>query len=290
LESIRGSIMAQRRMRLPPGWYPRGADAALSQIRALERKSAPAPQRNAVAGVSPHAGWYYCAPLAVRAFERLDPEADLIIVFGGHLPARSTSRLAFEDSFETPLGPIEADSAMRDIIASEIDCAPDDAVDNTVEVLLPFAKRFHPASRLLWLRVPNDASSIDIGKKAASAAVKLGRRAVAVGSTDLTHYGDAYGFAPRGRGARAIEWVREENDARIVAAMAGMEDERTIDLGEGENSACSSGAAAAAISFARVLGAARGEINGYATSADAQGGEEPLPDQFVGYASISYLR
>jgi AmmeMemoRadiSam system protein B len=87
-----------------------------------------------------------------------------------------------------------------------------------------------------------------------------------------------------------MEWVREENDARIVAAMAGMEDERTIDLGEGENSACSSGAAAAAISFARVLGAARGEINGYATSADAQGGEEPLPDQFVGYASISYLR
>jgi MEMO1 family protein len=281
--------MAQRRMRLPPGWYPRGADAALSQIRALERNGSAAPKRNAIAGVSPHAGWFYCASLAVRTFERLDAEADLVIIFGGHLPARAASRLAFEDSFETPLGPIDADRPMRDLVASEIDCAPDEAVDNTVEVLLPFVKRFLPASRLLWLRVPNDASSIEIGKKAAMAAVTLGKRAVAVGSTDLTHYGDAYGFAPKGGGRRALEWVREENDARIVKAMAGMDDARTIELGEGENSACSSGAAAAAISFARALGAARGELNGYASSADASTGEDPLPDQFVGYASISYL-
>jgi MEMO1 family protein len=280
--------MTQRRMRLPSGWYPRGADAALSQIRALERNLA-APERKAIAGVSPHAGWFYCAPLAVRSFERLDAEADLIVVFGGHLPARLPSRLAFEDSFETPLGPVEADSSLRDAIASEIDCAPDDEVDNTVEVLLPFVKRFLPASRLLWLRVPNDPSSIDIGHKVAAAAVKLGRRAVAIGSTDLTHYGDAYGFSPKGRGQKALDWVRNENDARIVSAMAGMDGARTIELGEGENSACSSGAAGAAISFARALEASRAEINGYATSADASYGGDPLPEQFVGYASISYL-
>ncbi len=281
--------MALRRMRLPPGWYPRDGEEARELLRSLERKGPLAEARVAIAGISPHAGWHYCVSFAVRTFERLDRDADCLVLFGGHLPAGASPRLALEDAFETPFGDAEADAELRDGLSEEIECLPDVSADNTVEVLLPLARHFFPKARLISLRVPNDESSIAIGKKAALLASGLGRTAVAVGSTDLTHYGEAYGFVPKGRGSTALSWVREENDARIVAAMKAMNAAETLRLGETESSACSSGAAAAAIAFASSLTAERGELNGYGTSADAEIPLSRPPEQFVGYASISYL-
>jgi AmmeMemoRadiSam system protein B len=191
--------------------------------------------------------------------------------------------MALEDAFETPEGDIESDIQLRDALRQCLETGEDRFQDNTVEVLLPFAKRLLPRARLVWIRVPNDDRSIEIGKRLALLAGDLGRKAVAVGSTDLTHYGLDYGFHPKGLGEEALRWVREENDKSIVDAFLAPDCAAAIRLGEERRAACSAGAAAAAMAFARAGQAPRPRLLGYGTSAD-----EEASDRFVGYCSVSY--
>jgi AmmeMemoRadiSam system protein B len=116
-----------------------------------------------------------------------------------------------------------------------------------------------------------------------------GRKAVAIGSTDLTHYGPDYGFCPLGLGRKALDWVRNENDKAIIDSFLAMDGKAALLLGESRQAACSAGAAAAAISFARATGKMEPALLGYGTSADRQKGSAAIEtEQFVGYCAVSY--
>lgn len=279
--------MTMRQMLLPSGWYPRDAEGLARAFRDYEMDFGAGHGRIAArAALAPHAGWTYSGTYAYAAFRSLEKGADSLIVFGGHRPAGSTVLAASEDGFDGPLGTLAADRELRDAVAAMVRLEEDRYRDNTVEVLLPFAKRFFPEARLLWLRVPNDESSEGLGALVAETAMALGRKAVAVGSTDLTHYGPGYGFCPKGRGPEALEWVRGVNDKAIVDAFLGMDAPSALFLGEARQAACSAGAAAAAIGFAKALGRNKATLLGYGTSAEA--GIEENPEQFVGYCAVAY--
>ena len=102
-----------------------------------------------------------------------------------------------------------------------------------------------------------------------------------LGSTDLTHYGPSYDFAPEGSGEAAVRWVREVNDRRFIDAVVALDGEEAVRLALRERSACSAGAAAAAIAFARAGGATAARLLHYRTSLDVM----PAAS-FVGYAAI----
>jgi AmmeMemoRadiSam system protein B len=211
------------------------------------------------------------------------------VVAGGHLPAGYPALAAGEDAAATPLGNIEMDREFRDLIQEELRCAPDRYQDNTVEVLLPMVKYFFPEARMVWLRLPAEISSIEAGKTIARAAARLGRKAVLLGSTDLTHYGGSYGYSPQGSGRKALDWVKNVNDAAFIRAVLEDRPEDALRHAETSFSACSAGAVLACIGFARETRAGPAELLSYSTSADiplANG--ESIPDSFVGYAAISW--
>lgn len=281
--------MDMRPMLLPRGWYPSTRREAESALAAFEAETEGRAEGRGTAAVSPHAGWYYSGSYASAAFRSLDPDADCVVVFGGHRPPGSALLACRAGAFDTPLGPVAADSGLLDALASEEAVEEDGFRDNTVEVLLPFVKRYFPAARMLWLRVPNDARALGIGALAARKARALGRKAVAIGSTDLTHYGPDYGFAPKGTGRAALDWVRGENDSAIIDAFLAMDGEAALLAGEERQAACSAGAAAAAIAFAREMGATEVRLLGYGTSADrADGRSSGEPLQFVGYCAVGF--
>jgi AmmeMemoRadiSam system protein B len=62
-----------------------------------------------------------------------------------------------------------------------------------------------------------------------------------------------------------------------------MDGEAVLLRGEEDHSACSFGAAAAALSFAQANGAVRAELLGYASSLDVRKDES-----FVGYAAVGF--
>jgi len=283
--------MAIRRRSLPRGWYPDEVETLRSLVSAWTKK--PSLSGGAVAAVAPHAGWTFSGRLAALAVSSLAPlrEASTVAVFGGHLPPGARPLAARETTFETPLGPLRSDLELLSALESELGrgegrrvLGADDESDNTVEVLLPLIAAILPGTRVLWLRSPNDGYSIELGEALAAAALSLGRSLACLGSTDLTHYGPNYGFSPKGRGPAAEAWVRDTNDRRFIEALLALDGAEALRLGESERSACSAGAAVAALAFARAAGASRAELLEYATSLDAR-----QDDSFVGYAALGFF-
>jgi len=272
----------RRRRTLPPGWYPATEDQVLSQCRSWEAELG-APSRDYVAVVVPHAGWAFSGRLAFRTLRELRRPAETIVVAGGHLHGSDPLLIAPEDVYETPVGDIRVDRELADHLARSFDTRDDRVSDNTVEVQLPLVRYLFPGALVVAMRCPPGPLSAETGTSVARYAIEHGRDVRFIGSTDLTHYGPAYGFSPQGEGPGAVEWVRESNDRTIIDAMEAMDPEKTIRLAVENRAACSSGAAAAAMSFSRELGAERGDLVGYGQSYDVR------PDSsFVGYVGVGF--
>jgi AmmeMemoRadiSam system protein B len=242
-------------------------------------------EAGAVAAVAPHAGWAFSGRLAALAWSGLLP-AETVVVIGGHLGPSAPILQAPEEGFETPFGIALADLGLREALLAELrgeglSVEADRDVDNTVEVQLPFMGLFAPRSRLLWLRAPSGTDAIRLGECIHRAAASLGRTVAVLASTDLTHYGPDYSFEPRGSGSAALAWMRGVNDESFLAAVKALDAEAVLLRARADRSACSAGAVAAAIAFARERGAKRVLQHGYATSFDVR--EAP---SFVGYAAL----
>lgn len=284
--------MSMRRRALAEGWYP-GTRGEIEEWLAVWDKKAGGPVpatagKGALAAVAPHAGWYFSGELAWRAVASLRA-AETVVVVGGHLPGTSPFLLAPEESFETPLGILAVDPELRRALMARLaargagKAAEDRAGDNTVEIQLPLVAARFPRARLLWLRAPNGPAALLLGAALAEAAAELGRAIVVLGSTDLTHYGPAYGFEPKGRGIAAERWVKEENDRAFLEALLAQDAEKALALGEATGAACSAGAAAAALAFALAAGAGGARLLGYATSLERR--RDP---SFVGYGALAF--
>ena len=283
-------------MSLPPGWYPRQKEKIGEFLEPFARAGAPTGQEG-FAAIAPHAGWYYSGQTAAVAVASLDAAAETVVVIGGHLPRGIEVLIAPEDGVKTPLGTMTVDLELREEFKKQVSSKPDRYADNTVEVLLPMVHYFFPQSKLLWLRFPAEEKSFEAGKILTKTAADLGRRLVVLASTDLTHYGDNYGFSPMGRGRPALEWVKKVNDAAFIEAVLEGNPSLVLKRAEEDSSACSAGAVLGALGFAASNGETRANFAAkfaanfarlleYRTSADVSPDDE-VPSSFVGYAAIS---
>lgn len=237
-------------------------------------------------GIIPHAGWYFSGRLAALVMhlcaQKLQP--DLVAVFGGHLGGGSGIAYA-DEAWDTPLGPVEIDQSFTKELVSQADLDVEGAMtnDNTVEIQMPLVKHFFPSARLVALRAPHSDKAVRIGRLVAELAAEQSKSILAFGSTDLTHYGANYGFAPHGFGSAAVRWVKEVNDKGFVELAVKMDASGLLDHAAQNQSACSAGAAAAAVAACRQMGASKGTLLDYYTSHDISPG-----DSFVGYMGVVF--
>jgi len=274
--------MRVRKRYLPPGWYPGAEEKARQAIAGMEKSVRPGPTQG-IAGIVPHAGWEFSGGIAFEVLSRISRSMDTIVIIGGHLGPADGILCAFEDFYETPFGQLAADMDLLAAVRAAVPVTEDRTADNTVEVQLPFVKYLFPDAMVLGMRASPSRDADRLGKALAAAARALGRRAAVIGSTDLTHYGSSYGFAPAGAGNKALRWMREVNDHRFIQSVLAMDFDAALDRALREKSACSAGGALAALTFARENGVKEGHLVRYSTSYDVHPG-----DSFVGYAGILY--
>jgi len=278
--------LGKRERYLPAGWYP--DDAA--EIRSLVSDWTKLQKDlSAFAIMAPHAGWYFSGDLAAKAVWALR-DCDTVAILGGHLRGGDPILFAGEGCFDCTVREGANDLQILNALKSELkdagikEIAPDQDVDNSVEIMLPLAALRFPQAGLVWLRVPPDYKARELGSALARAASTCGKKLSVIASTDLTHYGPSYGFMPHGVGESAVDWVRDENDRGFIAAALSMDTDRVLAHARDRFSACSSGAVAAAISFSFNSGAKRGVLIGHKLSYDVH------PDRsFVGYAAIAFV-
>jgi len=96
--------------------------------------------------------------------------------------------------------------------------------------------------------------------------------ALVIGTTDLTHYGPSYGFAPRGVGAKGNAWAKDVNDKSFIDLVCAMRGADIVREARERQNACGSGATAATIGAAATLGASMVRLSGTMTKLYPSGG------------------
>ena len=272
-------------------WYPSDQQACEDQIHQFIEagNSQPVSIANPIGGIVPHAGWFFSGSIACNVIHRLSEAAspDVVVVFGMHLHSGSPRYIMPEGEWETPFGAIAVDTAL----ASELTRRHDFQLetpnrfqqDNTIELQMPFIRYFFKDARVVAMGVPPAIETLDLANSVVETARELSLNMVVIGSTDLTHYGPNYDFTSKGVGSKALAWVRDENDRRVIDAMARMDPESVIREGLSNDNACCCGAAAAAIAVGKAMGAQKADMLAYATSYDKSPG-----DSFVGYVGMLF--
>ncbi len=271
-------------------FYPGDCAAQIDDF--LREYVVPKEPEKAVAGIVPHAGWIYSGSIAAKVFKCISVRSapDAFILLGAvHTWRPRRISVYAHGSWETPLGEVKIDEVVAgrllDLLGDDIAEDPEaHDGEHSIEVQVPFIKHLCPEARIVPVAVPPDDTHI-IGKKIGEAVSKMGKKIVVVGTTDLTHYGDAYGFTPYGYGNEARKRMKE-NDFRIIELAVNMRSAEIGEEAERNRNACGSGALAATVSAAEVMGARKGHLIQYTTSYDVMREDEFV--MAVGYAGIIF--
>ncbi len=183
-------------------WYTDDPRELASEIDAYLAGGSPVRKGVPLALVAPHAGYRYSGAVAGKAFAQVEdaPFRRVWVVAPTHRLPLSGLGLYPVDAFRTPLGDLPLDTAVVERLAK----APGfsllrggDRGEHALEIELPFLQRALGAFEL----VPILAGDLSPGAaRAAAEAIRaeLGPGDLVVVSTDFTHYGDRFGYAPFG--------------------------------------------------------------------------------------------
>jgi MEMO1 family protein len=281
--------MNRRKRALPRGWYPFDGKDCKGEIESYLEGWTPSQLQltKGLGGIVPHAGWYFSGKLAARVFHalKLKSKVEVVVLYGGHLSTEDLPRIVIEEACETPFGDIEIHAGFVKNLMGRMDIKKESPTsgDNTIEIQLAMVKYFFPEAKLVAIRSPLSLKAETLGKEVAAIAKKEGISILAIGSTDLTHYGPNYGFLNKGVGPASVDWVKKENDKGFIDRALRMDAEGLLKHALENDSACSAGAAISAMATSKALGVEKGILLDYYTSYDI------MPDDsFVGYAGVLY--
>ena len=281
--------MIRKTAQFAGSWYPADAGQCQREIEDFLKGGEPLPRGDFACGIVPHAGWFFSGAVACRVMAALAEKKspDLVLIFGMHMHEHQSPRILSRGGWETPLGNLDIhDGFVRELVTRvrvQLDSPETFPGDNTIEVQLPLVKYFFPTACMVPVGVPPSPVAEKIGAAAVAVALELGIDMVVVGSTDLTHYGEDFGFTPAGTGTQAREWMEMENDAAAMHAMEVMDVNEILSQGRQRRNMCCAGAVAATVAAARALGANKGNVLEYANSFDKSPGTT-----MVGYTGVLF--
>ncbi len=245
-----------------------------------------------VAGLVPHAGWDFSGAVAAKVFKSVEccGQPDSVVLFGTVHHDIRCNAVYPGGSWQTPLGEVLIDEALVDGILGRTEglLEADEAAhsfEHSIEVQMPFLKHFFPRAKAAPISVIPDENAHVLGRMVGEYLKESGRNVLIIGTSDLTHYGDAYYYAPRGSGPAALSWMKQ-NDARIIELALKMKDDEIVPEAFKKRNACGPGAMAATVAAAKALGSTSGQTIEYTTSYDVM--PEPMFRMGVGYVGIVF--
>jgi len=227
-----------------------------------------------VAGIVPHAGWTFSGSLAAMVFSAIKQQHEKVhtfVIFGAaHSYFGASPAVSDRGVWETPLGEVMIDEELADAISKTGRAVSDQRAhlsEHSIEVQVPFIQYLFAGAKIVPVVVPPTGQAVALGTSVGEiAGQQEGRKIVCIGSTDLTHYGPRYGFAPMGTGKNALEWAKKVNDKKFIDLALKLEPEDLLTGAVKDGNACGPGAAAATVAAAKKLGCKRGILLEHTTS------------------------
>ncbi len=291
--------MASRKPTVAGQFYPASAQQCREEIRQCIQ-ARPLPETFVsplAAGIVPHAGWIFSGDLAGMTFaaiQKANGAVDSFILLGavhrwfGHSPAVYPS-----GSWQSPLGEIFIDEDLAGRVIKQTDAEPNPEAhrgEHSIEVQIPFVQYLFPEAKIVPILVPLDVDVTAFGRDLTRVIRDCpDRRIVCVASTDLTHYGPRYGFAPEGVGAESLFWAKNVNDREFIDLAIAMDAQTLVTKAIDRSSACGPAAAAVAVATAKELGKTQGILLAHTTSSEVMLRKfRQSSQESVGYASIVF--
>ncbi len=293
-QSPKGLAMIIREPVVAGQFYPARAGRCRTElVRLLDQNHAEfEPQTRIIGGLVPHAGWSCSGGVVAKVFHVLASATspDVVVLFGGvHRHFGQKAAMFTAGRWETPLGSVDIDNRLTDRILGHTNLISDDPyaheTEHSIEVQMPFVKHLFPEARIVPIMVPSVARADEVGEAVARTLKAYKYDALIIGTTDLTHYGPNYGFAPEGVGPKANAWAKVENDRRFVDLLCSLKARELVSEAAERKNACSGGAAAATLGAVTELGATEGILLEHTTSSEVLPGEQY---DSVGYAGIVF--
>ncbi len=254
-------------------FYPSDRKKLLSLIESYVNKKDEKIQAKAV--ISPHAGYIYSGSTAGLVYSSVNIPDRVIILCPNHTGMGSKFALMREGIWETPLGKINIDSNLAEIILKKSDKLKEDVYahlqEHSLEVQLPFIQYLNPNATIVPISIMGGSyKELDtVGKAIADAIKEYDKETLIVVSSDMSHY-IAHEEATK-RDAKAIEKIIALDGEGLIEVC------RRHDI-----TMCGVYPAVTGISAAKTLGAKSGNLLKYTTSAEVSGDYRHV----VGYAGI----
>lgn len=293
VDAVKEDLSRVHRAYLAGQWYP-GTDAKLrrelGELTDWARREYPEPGLGPVrALIAPHAGLAYSGGTAaaswVAARDSL-PHVDTVLVFGAVHRVRLREAQVWPQGFwQTPMANIDVDTDLvQALVDAGVAVPGTDAHngDNAIELQAPFIAYLFPEAKITAVALPPLNTAYELGQQAYAAAQKTGKTILAAASTDLTHYGAAFGCMPAGTGQPALDWTKA-NDQRFLDTLLNGECDKTVAVARRDGSACGAGAAAAAAGWAFAAGAQPRLLRHTNSYESCSYG---VAEHIVGYASV----
>lgn len=266
-------------------FYPKEEDELRSSIRDSflhsygPGKLPPSESSKKIYGViCPHAGYAYSGPIAAHSYYAMSSEkyALFVIVGPNHWGIGCNVASMKECKWQTPLGNVEVDSESSVELNKISGVIELDFYSHTrehsLEVQIPMLQEVysHQFKIVPVILINQDYTTV---KQVGSAIAKIAKRkkAVIIGSSDLTHYEE--------------NSVAHKQDKLLIEPILKLDlDDFYRVLQENQVSACGYGAIASTMLACKELGATQGTLLKYATSGDIAGDMTSV----VGYPSIVF--
>lgn len=269
--------------------------AELTECLAERTISQPLPE-TIVAGIVPHAGWVFSGSVAAMVFSAVKQQNDTVdtfVIFGAaHGYYGPEPAVHDKGAWLTPLGELPIDQALAEQVLRDSPAVSNiqaHAYEHSIEVQIPFVQHLFPDAKLLPILTPPADEAVEVGCCVGRIAKESDKIIVCIGSTDLTHYGPRYGFAPMGTGEKGLKWASQVNDREFIDFALRMEPANMLDSAGRNCNACGAGAAAAAVAAAKELGRTQGTLLAHTDSntimAQKMGSRST---ESVGYAAIVF--
>lgn len=231
---------------------------------------------DALAVVSPHAGFIYSGPVAGAVFSSVSMAEVFIIIGPNHHSSRTGLAIMKNGTWENPLGSVSVDEALAEAIMKEDPRIQEDPSaheqEHSIEVQLPFIQVLQQDFSMVPITISYFVSYEELkelGTALAAAVRKEKRKILIVASTDMSHM--------------VSQETAEEKDFKAIDKILKLDDAGLYDVVRSENiSMCGFQPTTSAIVAAKKLDAEKAELIEYSTSGDASGDYS----QVVGYAGV----
>lgn len=266
-------------------FYPRNSSDLRTTIEKFMRRAGEVQKRNVLGLVSPHAGYIYCGKTQAMVYKSVPENTTFVIIGPNHMGLGARASIMCQGVWKTPLGVARIETEMAQKILERSRFLEEDlhahTQEHSIEVQLPWLQYLFSSVNFVPISIGHANPEVyrDVGQAVRDS---LEGNMIVIASSDFTHFGESYGYAPVSGGPGNILPYVEKVDMEAARAVAELAPERFLETVEKYRATICGRASITSMLYAVKNKALKGTVLDYSTSYEISRDINAL----VGYCGI----